>query len=155
MKKVLLATTIAASLLAGCASVPMADKTKTDSAKEFKEPIENVAGIYVYRIESAFGGALKKDVWMNDKCIGETAPGVFFYQEVEAGKEHTLSTESEFSPNTLVIKAESGELYFYEQYIKMGAFSGGAGLKKVDNETGEIEVSKLNMAIKGKCNVKA
>lgn len=154
MKKVLLATAIVTSLLAGCASVPMADKTETNSAKEFKEPSGNVAGVYVYRIDTAFGAALKKDIWMDNECVGETASGVFFYQEVEAGKEHTLSTESEFSPNTLAFEAKSGELYFYEQYLKMGAFVGGAGIKKVDNAMGKIEVSKLNMAVKGKCSGK-
>lgn len=155
MKKILLATAIGVSLLSGCASVPLASKAETNTAKEFKTPVENTAGIYIYRVDSAFGAALKKDVWVNGECIGETAPGVFFYHEVKSGEDYTISTESEFSANEIKLNTESGKSYFYEQYIKMGAFSGGAGLKVVDNEIGKSEVSKLPMATKGKCSTKA
>ncbi len=75
-------------------------------------------------------------------------------KEVEGNKEHTLSTESEFSPNDVVIKTERGELYFVEQYIKMGAFVGGAGLKQADTETGKKEVLKHKLAKQGKCSAK-
>ena len=109
------------------------------------------AGVYVYRDNSHFGAALKKSVWIDGECVGETAKGVFFYQEVEGNKEHTLSTESEFSPNDLVLYLESGKLYFIRQFIKFGAFVGGAGLEQKDREEGMKEVSKLNLATKGEC----
>ena len=48
----------------------------------------------------------------NDKCIGETAQNVFFYELVEGGKEYKISTESEFSPNDLLVKMEGGKNYF-------------------------------------------
>ncbi|MEW8296809.1 MAG: DUF2846 domain-containing protein [Candidatus Thiodiazotropha sp.] len=98
------------------------------------------------------GGSLKKDVWIDGKCIGETAPGVFFYEEVAGDASHTISTESEFSPNELVLATVSGENYFIKQYIKIGVFVGGANLEQVDEETGRKEIMELGMATKGQCS---
>jgi len=151
MKKVLMAIVVATSLLAGCATIPMESKEKTNMAKVFSPPSAEKAGLYIYR-SGLFGAALKKDVWIDGKCIGETAPNVFFYEEVIGNQEHKISTESEFSPNDLVVKTEGGKNYFVKQYIKMGAFVGGAGVELVDEEEGKGEVKKLDMAIKGSCS---
>lgn len=153
MKKLFFTVIIAASLLSGCATVEMESVEKSNLAKKFNAPSPNKAGIYVYRKDSHFGAALKKDVWIDKKCIGETAKGVFFYHEVDGGKEHSISTESEFSPNDLLVKMKSGMLYFFEQYIKFGFFVGGAGIEQKDAETGKKDMAELNMAIKGKCSV--
>lgn len=151
VKKVFLAIMAAAALLAGCATVPTQSKEQTNIAKMFNQPSQGNAGLYIYR-SGSFGGALKKDVWVEGKCIGETAPNVFFYEEVTGNQEYKISTESEFSPNDLLVKTESGKNYFIKQYIKMGVFVGGAGLKLVDEETGKKEVEKLKMATKGSCS---
>ncbi|MEJ2694015.1 MAG: DUF2846 domain-containing protein [Candidatus Thiodiazotropha sp.] len=148
----LIAIAILSLLFTGCASVSMTSKEASNKAKEFNTPTNGNSGVYIYRTNSAFGGALKKDIWIDGDCIGETAPGIFFYEEVSGNDSHTLSTESEFSPNNLVLEAISGENYFVEQYIKIGAFVGGANLKQVDTETGKAEVLKLEMAVKGHCS---
>ncbi|ATC88549.1 DUF2846 domain-containing protein [Pseudoalteromonas arctica] len=129
----------------------MESKEKSELAKQYNSPSEGKSGLYVYRAGS-FGGALKKDVWLNGKCVGETAPNIFFYEEIEGNTEHKVSTESEFSPNDLLIKTESGKNYFVSQYIKMGVFVGGAGVELVDEKKGKKQVSKLDMAIKGTCS---
>jgi hypothetical protein len=139
--------------LSGCASVPIGTQSESSTAKKFSAPSEGMSGVYVYRTDSAFGAALKKDVWIDQECIGETARGVFFYHEVDGDQEHTISTESEFSPNNLIIYMKKGVLYFVQQYIKFGAVVGGAGLEQKDEKTGQEEVSKLNLAIKGKCSI--
>lgn len=151
MKKVLLATAVAVSLLSGCASVPMENKEKAEMAMKFNPPSNGHSGLYIYR-SGSFGGALKKDVWVDGKCIGETAPNIFFYEEVPGNQEHKVSTESEFSPNDLTVKTESGKNYFVKQYIKMGAFVGGAGLELVDEKEGQQAIKKLKMAKKGMCS---
>lgn len=145
------ASLLAVALLAGCASVSMESKEKSESAKKFARPSPGTAGIYVFR-SGAFGGALKKDIWIDGKCIGESAPNVFFYEEVKADAEHTVSTESEFSPNDLVVKVVAGVNYFIRQFIKFGAFVGGAGLELVSEEEGKKEIAKLELATKGKCS---
>ncbi len=138
-------------LLVGCASVPMESSQKTSDAKQFLPPSEGKAGLYIYRY-GTFGAALKKDVWLDGKCVGETARNVFFYEEVDGGVEHKISTESEFSPNDLLLKTENGKHYFIQQYIKFGAFVGGAGLKLVDEKDAKKQIEELSLATKGNCS---
>lgn len=142
---------LSAFLVVGCASVPMESSQKTSDAKKFQPPAQGKSGLYVYRYGS-FGGALKKDVWVDGKCLGETAPNVFFFQEVSADQEHKISTESEFSPNDLLLKTESGKNYFIQQYIKFGVAVGGAGLKLVDEAEGQKQISGLGLASPGHCS---
>lgn len=142
--------TIAA--LAGCSSVPMESTEIANAAKEFSSPSQDTAGIYVYRKDTFVGAALKKDVWVGKDCVGQTAKGVFFYKEVPGSEKLEISTESEFSPNTLTINAKNGELYFVEQFIKMGAFVGGADLELATTDTGKSEVQRLGMAKGGNCD---
>lgn len=150
LKKIALAA-FASSLLVGCASVPMEDKQVSTQAKAFTAPATGNAGLYIYRAGS-FGGALKKDIWLNDKCVGESAPNIFFYQQVQGGVEHKLSTESEFSPNILLVQAEPGKNYYVRQYIKMGAFVGGANLELVDEQKAQKAIADLELAKTGNCS---
>ena len=139
-------------LFTGCASVPMADNTLSNQAKQINDPSAGNSSIYVYRTNSPVGGALKKDVWIDDECLGETSRGIFFHQEVKGDIEHVIATESEFSANKLILKTDMGKNYFVQQYIKMGAFVGGANLKLVDEATGRAEIQKLSLAQSGKCS---
>ena len=140
-----------ALLMSGCASVDMATKEESTKAKEFNAPSQGNAGVYIYR-NSFVGKALKKDVWIDGKCIGESAPDVFFYTEVEGDKTHKVDTESEFSPNTLEIMFVAGKNYFIRQFIKMGVFVGGAGLEEIPEEQGKADITKLEMAKLGTCS---
>ena len=142
---------VAMTLFAGCASVPMESKESSSKAKLFNPPSEGNSGLYIYR-RGGPGGAIKKDIWVNGNCIGESAPKVFFYEEVAGNQEHTIATESEFSPNELKVMTKSNKNYFIEQYLKMGFFVGGADLKVVNETDGKEKVSKLEMATKGTCS---
>ena len=143
---------LVASLFVGCASVPKADQQLSQSVKELTAPQEGKAGLYVYRSNNIVGSALKKDIWVDGECLGETARGIFFYKEVEGNTNHTVSTESEFSPNHLKVETQSGKNYFIQQYIKPGVFVGGAALKLVDDIQGKKAVSEYNLATIGKCS---
>ena len=134
----------------GCASVPLQAPEVTARAQEFAPPPSGKAGLYIYR-SSFVGQALKKDIWINGECVGQSANDVFFYREVPGDKEHTISTESEFSPNELKITAQSGMNYFIEQSLKMGVFVGGAGLEIIDPDIAKKTIIKLNMAVGGDC----
>lgn len=151
MKLGLTAAVAACVLFTGCASVNMATKDDSDKAKQFNPPAAGKAGLYIYR-NSAVGQALKKDVWVDGKCLGETAPDVFFYTEVDGGKKHRVDTESEFSPNSLELMVEAGKNYFVRQFIKIGLFVGGAGLEQVPEPQGKIDVAPLQMAQPGTCS---
>ncbi|MFV5263682.1 DUF2846 domain-containing protein [Acinetobacter courvalinii] len=136
----------------GCASVPPANDQLNEQAKKLAAPSEGKSAIYVYRSNSIVGAALKKDVWVDGECLGETARGTFFLKEVLGNQEHTISTESEFSPNHLVLKTEAGKNYFVQQFMKPGVMVGGANLKQVDALTGEKAVSEYKLAQAGKCS---
>lgn len=151
MKIVPLLAITAALFISGCASVDMATKEESAKAKEFKQPSADKAGVYIYR-NSFVGKALKKDVFVDGKCIGESAPDVFFYTEVKGGQTHKIDTESEFSPNTLEIMFETGKNYFIRQFIKLGVFVGGAGLEQVSEEQGKKDVAQLELAKQGTCS---
>jgi uncharacterized protein DUF2846 len=144
-KKLLLLLTITASVtLTGCASVPMASGEQDQVRKEFSEPTQDMAGLYIYR-DSAFGAALKKTVSIDGNVIGETASKTYFYKEVSPGQ-HSLSTESEFSDNSLLLNVEAGLNYFVRQYIKLGAFVGGADLELMSEEEGKQGVLSCKLA---------
>lgn len=151
MYKKLVIIVFFSTLFSGCASVPMENVEKSDTAKKFNSPPNGNAGLYIYR-SGTFGGALKKDIWIDGNCIGETAPNIFFYEVVAAGKEYKVSTESEFSPNDLLVKTEDGKNYFIQQYMKIGVFVGGAGLKLIPEEEGKKAIEKLALAQKGTCS---
>ncbi|WP_168408781.1 DUF2846 domain-containing protein [Acinetobacter indicus] len=136
----------------GCASVPKADPQAVQQQKKIQAPQAGQAGIYVYRSNSVVGAGLKKDIWVNGECLGETARGVYFYTEVEGGKTHIVSTESEFSPNHLNVTTQSGKNYYAQQYIKPGVFVGGANVKLVDETEGQQAIEKYSLAVGGKCS---
>jgi len=151
MIKAMTLSMAAVMLAAGCATVPMESVELSKQAKSFKPPSEGQAGLYIFRAGGP-GGSLKKDLWVDGKCLGESAPNVFFFTEVAGDQEHTISTESEFSPNDLKIKTERNKNYFVEQYMKMGLFVGGANVKLVSEEVGKDKIQKLELATKGTCS---
>lgn len=129
----------------------MESKEASAQAKRFDVPADGNAGLYVYR-DSFVGKALKKDIWVNDDCLGESASDVFFYTQLPGDKEHTISTESEFSPNSMRLLLERGKNYFVRQYIKLGAFVGGADLEVIEPEKAKASITKLGLAKSGTCS---
>lgn len=151
MKKIILLaiSILSVFVFSGCsAKVDLESKEVSDKAKLFNNPSNGKAGVYIYRDNSFFGKALTKELYINDEIIGKTAPGVFFYEEVEADKEHKISTQSEFSPNSISVTPKKDNLYFFRQYIKMGVFVGGADLEEVSPEKAKEAILKLDMAKK-------
>jgi hypothetical protein len=145
MKKIYLVLSfIAVSFLSGCASVPMASSEQDSVLKQFQQPKNGNAGLYIYR-NSFVGQSLKKNVYVNGKLLGETANQVYFYAELAPGN-HSVSTESEFSENDINVPVEAGQLYFVEQFMKMGVFVGGAGLEIVDSAKGMKNIKQCKLA---------
>lgn len=151
MNKLILPALAATLLITGCASVDMAPREASEKAKRFDAPSEGKAGVYIYR-NSFVGKSLKKDLWIDGKCVGESAPNVFFYTEVKGGETHRIETESEFSPNMLELMLAAGKHYFIRQFIKLGAFVGGADLEQVTEEQGKADIVELAMAQSGRCS---
>ena len=150
--KTISALLLAATLVvSGCATVDMEPPNSSAKTKEFKAPNQGKAGLYIYR-DSLMGKMLKKDLWINGKCLGESGPDVFFYTEVEGGRKHKIETESEFSPNAMELMVESGQTYFIRQYTRVGLVVEGANLERVSEARGKAAIAKLNMAKSGTCS---
>lgn len=126
---------------------------RTVEAQKLNPPSEGSSGLYIYRSGDRCCWPIKKDIWIDGGCVGETAPNVFFYEEVEGDKVHKISTESEFSPNDMIIKPKSGMLYFIRQYLWPGMLiSTQSHLELVDEEEGVKNVINSKMAVKGTCS---
>lgn len=124
------------ALLGGCASVPMADPTQDTAAKAFTAP-KDKAGVYIYRSE-AFGAAMRMDVFLNGRKLGESASKTYFYVELPPGT-HSVVGKSE-NDSEVRFQALAGRLYYIWQEVKMGLLYARNELKLVDEQTGRAGV---------------
>ena len=132
----------AATLLAACASVPMGDPKQDASLKTFAAKQET-AGVYIYRNEG-FGAAIRMDVEIDGKPIGQTAAKTYFYADLPAGT-HTITSRSE-NDDTLSIDVVAGKLYYVWQEVKMGLLYARTKLHQVDEATGQAGVKESTLA---------
>ena len=141
------------TVFTGCtASVPLHSTDVNNQSKQFAPPSEGKAGIYVFRDDEFVGSGLYKDIYIDGVCLGETAPGVFFYTEVEGNQNHVVATESEFSPNQTKVFTEAGKNYFFEQFVTWGVFVYGADIRQVTEAEGKQMVQSYQQAIPGTCS---
>ena len=141
MFKKLLVIVALSFTMVGCASVKMADTAQDTQAKKFA-PKANVAGIYIYRNES-MGGAVKMDVSVDGKPMGQTAKKTYIYTEVQPGS-HTVSSKAE-NTSEVTIDAVAGKLYYVWQEVKMGVMYARNKLSLVDEATGKAGVNECNL----------
>ncbi|MGH8506345.1 MAG: DUF2846 domain-containing protein [Stenotrophobium sp.] len=94
MKSRMLSSTIVAAVLAlaGCASVHMAQVANDTAAKQFA-PVTGQAVVYVYRNET-FGAAIKMDVAVDNKLVGQTAAHTYFRLVLPPGQ-HVLTSQGD------------------------------------------------------------
>ena len=128
--------------LAGCASVPMGDAKKDAELKTFT-PKPGVAGLYIYRHES-FGAAVRMDVEVDGKPIGQTAANTYFYREVPPGR-HVITSKAE-NTDTLEIDTVAGKLYYIWQEVKMGFMFARTKLSLVGEDEGRKGVLESQLA---------
>ena len=130
-------------LISGCAAIVPMDSQENDAKyKTFPKPTNGKAGLYIYR-DSVWGRSYKKYLYVDGKLFGETSNKSYIYTEVSPGT-HQISTESEFSNNSISFEAKSGETYFARQYLKLGLIGEGANLKMVSAEEGKKGVLGTN-----------
>ena len=89
---------LAATLVvSGCATVDMEPPSSSAKTKEFNAPTQGKAGLYIYR-DSLMGKMLKKDLWINGKCLGESGPDVFFTPKLMAEESTRLKPNPSSRP---------------------------------------------------------
>ena len=130
-----------ASVMSGCASVPMASDEKDAAAKTFRVPPDK-SNIYVYRNES-IGGAVKMEVDVDGQQVGTTAAKTYLVVTVNPGK-HTLASHAEGN-NSLVVDTQPGKNHFVWQEVKMGVLYAGSKLQLVDDQTGKTGVGECKL----------
>lgn len=123
-------------LLTGCTSVPMASVEHDTQAKTFAVK-QDKANIYLYRNES-MGGAVKMDVLLDGKPVGQTAAKTYMKLEVTPGQ-HTLTSKAE-NDDVLNVNTEAGKNYFVWQEVKMGILYARSLLHLTDEQTGKAGV---------------
>ena len=137
----LLAIIIGQSLV-GCATVPMGD-TKQDAAlKNFSRPADK-AGVYIYRNES-FGAAVKMDIAIDGRPIGQTAANTYLYKEVLPGR-HVITSTAE-NTDSVDLDTKSGSLYYVWQEVKMGILYARTKLHLMDSVEGKKGVLETKLA---------
>ena len=144
------------AILTGCAptpvTVPLTSSESSIKAKEFATPSEGKAGIYVYRRDSYLGRTFTKDVYIDGICLGQTAPNVFFYIEVEGNKTHTIANEKGSSPDQTEFYVEAGKNYFFEQFMKMTISEDVMIIRQVDEYMAKPRITNCQQAIPGTCS---
>lgn len=142
LKKIaLMGVVLAATVLTGCASVPMATPEQDAKAKTFAVA-PGKSNIYVYRNES-MGGAVKMDVSLDGKAVGQTTAKTYLMMEVAPGK-HTVTSKAENEVMQEVI-AQAGKNYFIWQEVKMGVMYARNKLNLVDDATGKAGVAACSL----------
>ena len=128
--------------LVGCASVPMGDAKKDGKLKSFTSK-PDVAGLFIYRNES-IGAAIRMDVEVDGKPVGQTAAKTYFYKEVAPGR-HTVTSKSE-NTDTIEVDTMAGKLYYIWQEVKMGLLYARTKLTLVSEEEGKKGVLESLLA---------
>lgn len=142
MKKLTIALG-AVAMLAGCASVPMADPKQDAAAKTFAVAPDK-AGIYVYRNEN-MGAAVKMDVLVDDKAIGQTGAKTFLYKEVTPGM-HKVVSKAE-NTDVVEVDVKPGTLTYIWQEVKMGVMYARTKLHLVSEAEGKKGVQDTKLAV--------
>lgn len=131
-----------ASIVSGCASVPMTSIEEDARAKSFAVSADK-SSIYLYRNES-FGGAIPLTVALDGKVAGQTGPKTYFLWDVAPGP-HEISSMAE-NTSTLKLSTEAGKAYYVWQEVKMGLWTARSLLQEVDVETGRKGIEECKRA---------
>ena len=128
--------------LVGCASVNMGD-AKQDAALKTFTTSKDKTGVYIYRNES-MGAAIKMNVELDGKTIGQTAAKTYLYKEVTPGK-HTFTSKAE-NDSSIEVDAKPGTMLYIWQEVKMGFIGARSKLQLVDQAQGQKGVQETQLA---------
>lgn len=92
-------------------------------------------------ISTVTAGLLAIAIWIFlsiKKFLGESENKHFYLLKLDAGKNYTFETESEFSNNSISLNTESGKTYYIYHYIRMGLLFSQSDFELV-TDPGDIE----------------
>ena len=98
--------------------------------------------IFFYRNASFFGAALAPSILLNDKIVGDSQTGGFFYVDQTAGPQ-TVSTATEVEKKLTFI-LDPGQTRYVRTYVGFGIIVGRVYPELVDNTEGAKEIVETN-----------
>ncbi|HWW04744.1 DUF2846 domain-containing protein [Collimonas sp.] len=114
MIRPLFAVAVLATLVSGCAS----GVKYSEMASSIPTLNANQGRVYFFRSSSMFGAAIQPEIRLNDKVVGKSQPGGFFYVDRPAGQYNAVcSTETD---KTLSFSLDAGET----KYVRTAASFG-------------------------------
>jgi hypothetical protein len=134
-RPLLLGATLAASVLAGCVSVPQASPARDAEAKAFGTN-PGAAAVYVYRNDFTSHLSEESSLFIDGRPIGSTLPGTFFRVDVRAG-EHLLHGHG-YDQGRLKLATRSGEAYF----VALNVSNNTSYFRTVDPEAAKREIER-------------
>lgn len=139
----LAAAALVGSLLAGCASVPLADPARNAELKKFAAK-SDVGQIYVCRSSSTFGMAITPDIEVDGKIVGPIGRSTYVYLELPPG-DHTVVAKTMEHDSKMPFSIAAGEQKFFQTWISMGILSGWGLVDAMSADEGRKCVTEGNL----------
>jgi len=140
MKKLfraLLISTGAALIATGCASGP----EYKDVASAIPTLPADHGRIYFFRPANIGGSAIQPEIKLNDKVVGRSVPGGFFFVDELPG-EYTVSTSTEVKRD-IKFTLRAGDTKYVRTTVSMGFLVGHITPTLDDPETAPQEIEQL------------
>jgi uncharacterized protein YceK len=112
---------LAALLLAGCATVPLATDAEKQAATAFVPP-PGTANIYIIRREAYAGAAILAKTAIDTQMAGGVQTGSFVLKSVPPGH-HTVSVFSNENQDSVSVNVQAGQNYYFDVKSEWGVIS--------------------------------
>lgn len=112
-------TLIAIVLITGCAAT---GSLYTEIESSIPSLSKDKGRIYFYRSSTIVGGAITSDIRLNDRVVGRSVRGSFFYVD-EAPGNYTVTTSTEVE-RQLTLALSAGETKYVQTSVSMGVLVG-------------------------------
>ncbi|QNB14131.1 DUF2846 domain-containing protein [Paraburkholderia bannensis] len=126
-----------AMLAAGCASGPQ----YKDVASSIPTLAADHGRIYFFRSDSFGGAMIQPEIKLNDKVVGHSVPGGFFYVDETPG-DYTVSTTTE-TKKEVTFALHAGDTKYVRTSISMGILVGHITPTLDDPDTAPHEIEQL------------
>lgn len=135
--RALLICTGATLVATGCASGPQ----YKDVASAIPTLAADHGRIYFFRSSSFGGAAIQPEIKLNDKVVGRSVPGGFFFVDEVPGQ-YTVSTSTEVKRDIRFV-LHAGDTKYVRTSVSMGLLVGRVTPTLDDPETAPQEVEQL------------
>ncbi len=142
----LFSVVLLATMVSGCATVPMGNSQDDVFLKSFPTK-PGVASLYIYRQSGIYASGLPITVEVDGSPIGQTASGTYLYTEVPPGT-HTIASTSAgpHVPDSISIQTNAGRNYFIHQDMVLNLLALQTRLRLVSADEGQRGVQATTLA---------